>query len=93
MQTELLDAFNDSKPATGVKKADGVDFLGFRDAIFSWKDEGGSTDAMNARNFRLHVEGELSFKIGAINLIVGPTGSGKTSLLMALLGKPERALR
>ncbi|EED81004.1 predicted protein, partial [Postia placenta Mad-698-R] len=29
----------------------------------------------------------LVFKQGRINLIIGPTGSGKTSLLMALLGE------
>lgn len=35
----------------------------------------------------LHVEEELVFKRGKINMIIGPTGSGKTSLLMALLGE------
>ncbi|KAI0705524.1 P-loop containing nucleoside triphosphate hydrolase protein [Earliella scabrosa] len=39
------------------------------------------------RRFALHVEDEIVFKRGHINLIVGPTGSGKTSLLMALLGE------
>jgi ABC-type multidrug transport system fused ATPase/permease subunit len=29
----------------------------------------------------------VSFKLGALNVIAGPTGSGKTSLLMALLGE------
>ena len=38
------------------------------------------------RKFVLNVEDQLVFKPGRINLIVGPTGSGKTSLLMALLG-------
>lgn len=31
-------------------------------------------------------QGTLKFKKGKLNLIVGPTGSGKSSLLMALLG-------
>ena len=35
----------------------------------------------------LRVDGEVVFKQGCINLVVGPTGSGKTSLLMALLGE------
>lgn len=35
--------------------------------------------------FTLKIEGTLLFEPG-INLITGPTGSGKTSLLMALLG-------
>ncbi|KAF9469452.1 P-loop containing nucleoside triphosphate hydrolase protein [Collybia nuda] len=39
------------------------------------------------RRFRLHIDEELIFRKGSINLIVGPTGSGKTSLLMALLGE------
>jgi ABC-type phosphate transport system ATPase subunit len=30
---------------------------------------------------------DLKFKTGQLNVIVGPTGSGKTSLLMALLGE------
>lgn len=37
--------------------------------------------------FRLHIDDEVVFKRGAFNLIVGPTGSGKTSILMALLGE------
>ena len=41
----------------------------------------------SSRNFTLHVSNELVFKRGAINLIAGPTGCGKTSLLMALLGE------
>lgn len=35
--------------------------------------------------FRLRIDEEVIFKKGAFNLIVGPTGSGKTSILMALL--------
>ena len=38
------------------------------------------------RRFVLNVDGEVLFRRGRINLVVGPTGSGKTSLLMALLG-------
>lgn len=38
-------------------------------------------------SFRLRVEDSLVFARGKVNLIVGPTGSGKTSLLMALLGE------
>lgn len=35
----------------------------------------------------LKIEREVFFKPGCLNLIVGPTGSGKTSILMALLGE------
>jgi len=62
--------------------------LGFSQATFSWSNEehdGALTPSK--RRFRLRIDEELIFKEGAINLVVGPTGSGKTSLLMALLGK------
>ncbi|KAI9930032.1 hypothetical protein MW887_011842 [Aspergillus wentii] len=38
--------------------------------------------------FRL-INMDLSFRIGKLNIIAGSTGSGKTSLLMALLGEME----
>lgn len=37
-------------------------------------------------SFRL-INMDVSFQIGKLNVIAGPTGSGKTSLLMALLGE------
>ncbi|GLA03501.1 hypothetical protein AnigIFM60653_003134 [Aspergillus niger] len=39
-----------------------------------------------ADGFRL-INMDVDFQIGKLNLITGPTGSGKTSLLMALLGE------
>jgi ABC-type multidrug transport system fused ATPase/permease subunit len=39
------------------------------------------------RTFRLRVDNTLAFKRGKINLLIGPTGAGKTSVLMALLGE------
>ena len=64
------------------------DILGFRDAYFTWTDEGDSsqTAGNDARRFSLRIDGDLLFERGCINLIVGPTGTGKTSMLMALLG-------
>jgi hypothetical protein len=62
--------------------------IGFRDATFSW--EGNleeREDIPPKRQFRLRVEGELFFQPGCLNLVIGPTGCGKTSLLMALLGQ------
>ena len=45
------------------------------------------TPTPSRRVFRLLIEDELTFKRGSVNLVLGPTGSGKTSMLMALLGK------
>lgn len=77
--------------------------IGFRGASFTWSNSINNTGSATSttgtttpgsgamtpsrRNFVLHVEDELVFKRGKVNLIIGPTGSGKTSLLMALLGE------
>ena len=65
--------------------------IGFRNASFSWANStGGSaapTPGTGRRNFNLRIDGDLFFRKGKINLIIGPTGSGKSSLLMALLGE------
>ncbi|KAL0950659.1 hypothetical protein HGRIS_007445 [Hohenbuehelia grisea] len=78
------------------------DVIGFHDASFTWSvadtesqtsstatsGNGAEAPAIPVkRNFALNIEGELLFRRGCMNLIVGPTGSGKTSLLMALLGE------
>ena len=61
--------------------------IGFRDAVFSWSNTSDGSLPPSKREFCLHIDDELFFKQGRINLVVGPTGSGKTSLLMALLGE------
>ncbi|KAH9945600.1 hypothetical protein B0H21DRAFT_822934 [Amylocystis lapponica] len=94
--TELLDEFADKTsggseivfPKTDIDS----DVIGIRAAAFTWaNDNDGSltpgTPGTSKRNFTLRIEDDLIFKRGCINLIVGPTGSGKTSLLMALLGE------
>lgn len=45
------------------------------------------TATPHQRVHKLRVEGEVTFKAGALNLVVGPTASGKSSLLLALLGE------
>lgn len=55
-----------------------------RNSQFRWKDE--SAEAELRRTFRLRVDEEIRFRHGTLNLISGPTASGKTSLLMSLLG-------
>ena len=58
---------------------DGEPIVGFENATFSW----GSADSGDFQMMDL----DLRFKLGELNVIIGPTGSGKTSLLMALLGE------
>lgn len=64
---------------------DGVRRIGFRDATLIW----GGRDTVaddGSRAFRL-LEMNVDFQIGKLNIIAGPTGSGKTSMLMGLLGE------
>ncbi|KAJ7061977.1 hypothetical protein C8F01DRAFT_986919, partial [Mycena amicta] len=63
--------------------------IGFRDASFTWSKNSPTdgTATPSTRQFVLKIDGELFFKPGCFNLVVGPTGAGKTSLLMALLGE------
>ncbi|WYZ38528.1 hypothetical protein EsH8_III_000442 [Colletotrichum jinshuiense] len=59
--------------------------IGFRKANFIW----GGKDVVEddgSMAFRL-MDVDVDFQIGKLNIISGPTGSGKTSMLMALLGE------
>ncbi|KAJ7801107.1 hypothetical protein B0H14DRAFT_2386708, partial [Mycena olivaceomarginata] len=86
---ELLDTFTlkedleitaPNEPASNL--------IGFRDTTFAWSsDEADGTLTPSSRRFQLKIEGKLLFKPRCINLVLGPTGLGKTSLLMGLLGK------
>jgi len=91
-QTELLDPFteNFNDETIGLISRDAQinpTEIGFRDAVFSWSNSSDGSLTPSKRQFSLRIEGKLFFKHGRINLVVGPTGSGKTSLLMALLGE------
>lgn len=69
----------------GSTDEEGNTMIGFKGATFSWGGkEAPEEDASTA--FRL-MELDIKFEIGELNIIAGPTGSGKTSLLMALLGE------
>ena len=59
--------------------------IGFRKATFTWgaKNTAADDDLAAFRLLNINVD----FKIGKLNIICGPTGSGKTSMLMALLGE------
>ena len=58
--------------------------IGFDNATLTW----GGKDAQgeNHAAFRM-IDMNVHFLVGRLNIVVGPTGSGKTSLLMALLGE------
>ncbi|EJD04272.1 uncharacterized protein FOMMEDRAFT_106872 [Fomitiporia mediterranea MF3/22] len=90
--TELLDEFQvENKERTEqIEEFSAApkdpDVIGFCDAAFVWSNVDGSLTP-SRRRFRLTLDGEVIFKRGGLNLIIGPTGSGKTSLLMALLGE------
>ncbi|KAG9012453.1 hypothetical protein FRB94_006069 [Tulasnella sp. JGI-2019a] len=94
-ETDLLDRFTkpaQDTPVVPLPPTTDADPIGFRNATFAWKVDSGSagssgTTTPSQRNFQLRVDGDLFFKKGKLNLILGPTGSGKTSLLMALLGE------
>lgn len=94
LQTELLDEYADAeKGSERVMLTDASHFdrgvIGFQNASFTWSNDDVNDGAPtpSRRKFTLRVDGELLFKRGCFNLIIGPTGSGKTSLLMALLGE------
>ncbi|KAJ7696072.1 multidrug resistance-associated ABC transporter [Mycena rosella] len=77
--TELLDSYSTQDSST---QFDGnFDKIGLRDAEFTW-----STDIDDA-SYKLRIQSEVIFKPGVINLILGPTGVGKTAILLALLGE------
>ncbi|KAF7314597.1 ATP-binding cassette transporter [Mycena kentingensis (nom. inval.)] len=89
-KTELLDEYEQKEtPALFVPDPATKERIGFRNATFAWSKEtdGAGARSRSQRQFQLKIDGEVIFAKGKINLVVGPTGSGKTSLLMALLGE------
>ena len=60
----------------------GEPIIGFKRATFSW----GSRRKDGSTPFRM-IDMDIKFHVGHLNVVAGPTGSGKTSLLMALLGE------
>ncbi|EKM58631.1 uncharacterized protein PHACADRAFT_90147 [Phanerochaete carnosa HHB-10118-sp] len=89
-ETELLDYYARSTQEQAVTPGlPDSSVVGIREASFVWdaKQVASAMPGSSRRSFKLCIENELVFKRGHINLIVGPTGCGKTSLLMALLGE------
>ncbi|KAJ3558885.1 hypothetical protein NM688_g664 [Phlebia brevispora] len=89
--TELLDAYSDNNAEQSItdNSAEHREDIGMGKANFTWTNDPFDDNVIPSHQprFRLRIEDELIFKKGKFNLIIGPTGSGKTSLLMALLGE------
>ncbi|THU88444.1 P-loop containing nucleoside triphosphate hydrolase protein [Dendrothele bispora CBS 962.96] len=89
-ETELLDSFSEKTPDSEYfipADESQEQEIGFRNASFTWSSDVDGTLTPSKRKFLLKIEDELIFQKGCINLIIGETGSGKTSLLMALLSE------
>ena len=89
-ETELLDRYTKKSSADSSHHAEnGISLdihaadIGFRDVHFTWSEEFSQED----RQFTLKIDRELLFQKGRLNVIHGPTASGKTSMLVALLGR------
>lgn len=67
------------------KDQNGDTLIGFKHATLTWGSKD-TSDSSESKAFRM-IDLNVKFSIGDLNLVVGPTGSGKTSLLMALLGE------
>jgi ABC-type multidrug transport system fused ATPase/permease subunit len=102
LQTELIDppaatAFASTSPLeTSRTNRRGEDErIGFNNVAFTWEEHlvNGQLKDTRMRDFKLQIDGEVTFERSAVNLIVGSTGSGKTSLLFALLGGHASSLR
>lgn len=72
-------------PAAGVAKD--VSRVYFKDAEFTW-DSAATGSAGNERRFRLRLD-DVAFPSNKLSVIAGKTSSGKSSLLMALLGEMQ----
>jgi ABC-type multidrug transport system fused ATPase/permease subunit len=77
----------DQLGADNVDEA-GVPRIGLEKATLIWGSKETTGDD-STRGFQL-LDINVDFQLGKLNIITGPTGSGKTSLLMGLLGEMTR---
>lgn len=63
------------------EKDENSPLIGFQDATLSW-------NSLSKADFKLR-DVNIEFKPGKLNVIIGPTGAGKTSLLLGLLGEMD----
>jgi hypothetical protein len=85
-QTELLDSAKDTLMNSVISIESSTDAerpIGFKACSFSWDSFSSSLSAGKKKQrhtrerFELRFDGEVTFKRGALNLIIGPTASGK----------------
>lgn len=74
LKEEDTSKYNQLNVATNGNK------LAFEDATIAWDSDNSSFKLRNLN---------IDFQIGKLNVVIGPTGSGKTSLLMGLLGEMQ----
>lgn len=92
-QTELLDEFTDkpaAQPSAMELATQGDGDIRIHEGVFAWisEDDKEGKDFSSIRNFRLRIP-ELTFVKGKLNIIAGPTGCGKSSLLQVSTSKGE----
>jgi hypothetical protein len=78
-QTELLDSFHQERATLSTADPATHERIGFCDATFLWSNESDKSLTPSLRQSRLKIDGELIFRRGQVNLIVGPTGSGRAN--------------
>lgn len=78
----FLDDHQSESPLEHFPRDEDRSFIGFKNATLSWEVK--YSDSMPS--FKLS-DIDVRFYIGGLNVVTGPTGSGKSSLLMGLLGE------
>lgn len=80
--SDFLDEAETSKyDQLGQPQTASTPYIGFKNASFLW-------NAKSESNFKLR-DLDVTFKEGKLNVVIGSTGSGKSSLLLALLGEMD----
>lgn len=79
IQTELLQSEEQSTGSSAAEGSTKLDAVGFNACSFSWDsfDQSKGSISRTRKRFRLRFDGEVLFHRGEVNLIVGPTASGK----------------